>query len=156
MGAKAMKMWSRLQSLPAGKFLFSKLLGLYIPYTGSIGAIVQSLEPGHSRVALRERRKVRNHLNSVHAIALANLAELSTGLAALSGMPDNARGILTKLDVTYLKKARGTLLAESRCEIPSPDSQQEFIISANVYDEQGDTVAEAQAHWLIGPIPPPK
>ena len=87
-----------------------------IPYTGSIKARIVRLQPGHAQVRLPDKRRVRNHLNSVHAIALANVAELSTGLAVLSGMPAGINGILIGLEVHYLKKARGELIAECRCE----------------------------------------
>jgi len=78
-----------------------------VPYTASIGAVVERFEPGHVLVSLRDRRGVRNHLRSVHAIALANVGELSTGLAVLGAMGGDVRGILTGLEVAYLKKARG-------------------------------------------------
>jgi len=66
-----------------GSVVFSRILGLTIPYTGSIKAHVELLEPGHAIVFMKDRRCVRNHLDSIHAIALANLAELSTGLAMI-------------------------------------------------------------------------
>src|SRR5690242_2374575 len=73
--------WRRLQHVPGGRRLFDRLLGIAIPYTGALGAEVVSLSNGHARVRLRERRGVRNHLHSIHAIALANLAELTGNLA---------------------------------------------------------------------------
>ncbi len=143
--------WDTLSALPGGKWLFSKALGLMVPYTGALGSIVQHLSPGHAVITLRDRRRVRNHLKSVHAIALANLLEVSTGLAVLSGMPDDARGILSGLEVNYLKKARGLLTAECHCDIPTTSSRQEYQITGEIRDSEGDVVATAIAHWLIGP-----
>jgi len=150
-GEQANQLWQRLSPLPGGKWLFSRLVGIAIPYTGSIRPRVETLEPGHSRVRLNDKRRVRNHLKSVHAIALANLAEFSTGLATLSGMPPGSRAILTRLNVEYHKKARGTLTAECRTSPPTVSEEQSHQVSAEIFDAAGDCVATGHATWLIGP-----
>ncbi len=121
------------------------------PYSGSIGARVEVLEPGHGIVSLREHRRVRNHLRSVHAIALVNLAEMATGLTLMNSLPDNMRGILTAIDVRFLKKARGHLLAECRCEIPAEGTEREIPVQGEIRDAGGELVVTATATWLIGP-----
>ncbi len=85
--------YDKMKHLPGGKRLFSRVVWRMAPYTGTIGATVLHLEAGHSRVQMKDRKRVRNHLDSVHAIALINLAEVSTGLAMLYGLPDDARDL---------------------------------------------------------------
>ncbi len=143
--------WRRFSTKPGGRWLFSRALGRMVPYTGSIRAQVQILEPGHCTVTLRDRRRVRNHLRSVHAIALANLGEMATGLALMNSLPDQCRGILTGLDIQYLKKARGLLTAVCRCDIPASNSEQECTVMCNIHDTANETVASVRARWLIGP-----
>jgi acyl-coenzyme A thioesterase PaaI-like protein len=143
--------WRRLGGLPGGKWLFSRVLGLTVPYTGTLGACIQQLEPGHCIVTLRDRRRVRNHLRSIHAMALGNLGEMVTGLALMNSLPDNTRGILTGFSVDYLKKARGRLQAECRCDIPPDNNEREYELTGEIRDPEAAVVAVVRARWLIGP-----
>ena len=152
-GERLRASWRRLAKLPGGKTLFSLLVGWMTPYSGTIGARVAELEPGRCRVTLRDRRRVRNHLASVHAMALANLAEMTSGLAVLVGLPAGVQGIVTGFSISYLKKARGLLTAECRVSGLNVASEQEYEAPVSITDTQGDVVAHATARWRLRPIP---
>ncbi|HEU4454316.1 MAG TPA: hotdog fold domain-containing protein [Longimicrobium sp.] len=143
--------WEKLSPRPGGKLLFSFLLGRIVPYTGTIGARVEELRPGFARATLRDRRRVRNHLRSVHAIALMNLAELVSGLALNFALPAEARSILVGLSIEYHKKARGTLTGEATAPVLTDGAERDLEIEAAIRDEAGDVVATAVARWRIGP-----
>ena len=145
------RQWETWSGRPGGKRIFSLLLGRAIPYTGTIGARVEELRPGHARVTLRDRRRVRNHLHSVHAVALLNLAELASGLALNFALPTGARSILKGLSMEYVKKARGTLTAQADAPVLQDATERELEIETAIRDAAGDVVATAKAHWLVGP-----
>lgn len=152
--ARIRAFWTRLQGVPGGKRLFSLALGRMAPYTGSIRPRVLELRAGYARVEMRDARRVRNHLQSIHAIALANLAEVASGLAVIYALPDTARGILIGLTVDYTKKARGTLTAECSCGVPDASERGEHEIPVEIRDAAGDVVVRARARWMIGPQAP--
>jgi acyl-coenzyme A thioesterase PaaI-like protein len=144
-------LWDRLAGRPGGRRLFGILLGRLAPYSGSISPRVEEIRPGYARVAMRDRRAVRNHLRSVHAVALLNLAELASGLALNYALPDDARAILTGLSMEYLKKARGRLTAEAEVEVPRTNEEREYELESVIRDGAGEVVARARARWRVGP-----
>jgi acyl-coenzyme A thioesterase PaaI-like protein len=146
-----LKEWNQVKNVPFGKRLFSLGLKWFVPYTGKLGAQVVMLEPGHCQVQLADRRAVRNHLRSVHAMALANLAEMASGMALVSGLPSSQRAILVEFNIRYIKKARGTLLAVSRFELPAFGAEQDFPITVTIFNAAQEPVSEARAVWRIGP-----
>jgi acyl-coenzyme A thioesterase PaaI-like protein len=149
---RLLKLWQRLGRNKPGRWLFSFLLARSVPYSGSIRPLVEAIAPGHAVVVLRDRRRVRNHLHSVHAIALANLGELASGLALLAALPSGVRGIVTGLEIEYLKKARGTLQAQGRVELPGMiTAETAWLAHAEIMDEQSDVVARVKVFWRLGP-----
>lgn len=152
-GARLRALWRRLAPLPGGKWLFSRVLGVMVPYTGSIHPLVEELRPGYARVRVSDHRAVRNHLRSVHAIALVNLAEVTSGLAMLTGLPAGVRGIVTGLSTEFLKKARGVLTAESTAPAVDAGQRGEHEVCAVVRDAAGDEVSRTTVRWMIDPAP---
>lgn len=149
------KAWDTLEGVPGGRALYSRMLGVAIPYTGSIRAEVQQLSPGFARVELPDRRSVRNHLSSVHAIALCNLAELTGNAALAYSLPDDARFIVKRLDTRYLAKARGTISATCHCPENLTNERREFELHVQMHDRDGQLVAEATLTTLVGPVKRP-
>ena len=151
-GETLLRLWGKAKSLPGGTRVFSRMVGRMAPYTGTIGAQVLDLGPGYARLAMRDRRRVRNHLRSIHAIALINFLEETTGLAMVSRFPTGLRGIVTHIEIDYLHKARGTITAE--CHAPEIDEVAggDYTVTAEIRGPDGQVVARGRAQWRIGPV----
>jgi acyl-coenzyme A thioesterase PaaI-like protein len=155
--SQVLDLWRRLAPLPGGRWLFGRLIAFGIPYSASTGARVRLLEPGHCIVVLQDRRGVRNHLRSIHAVALTNVGELASGLAMTTALPPDVRAIVTRLTTEYVKKARGTIVVESRvADPPRPAKPMEVKVEATLTDGAGEVVARVQATWLVAPAPEKK
>jgi acyl-coenzyme A thioesterase PaaI-like protein len=144
--------WTRFRDLPGGPWFFSRIFGLVIPYSGSVSPQIRVLAPGRAVIAMRDRRGIRNHLTSIHAVALTNLAEMTTGLALGYGLPDGMRTILVRVECEFLKKARGTITAASDAPVFTEIVEKEVLVESILTNEAGDVVAKGRAVWLAGPV----
>lgn len=152
-GARVLSLWRRCAGLPFGRQLFGALFAKQVPYSGSIGATVLDLAPGRAKLALRDRRAVRNHLGSIHAVALTNLGELASGLAMTTALPAGVRGIVLRIETVYLKKARGTLVCDCRANVPEVAGDLNHEVHAEIRDGGGDIVASVRVVWRLGLAP---
>lgn len=143
------QLWSFLRRVPLGRQILSLLFGFFVPYTGSIRPEIVELEPGLVKIRMRDRRAVRNHLRSVHAMALGNLAEAATGLAVSLLLADDRRAILTGFRMDYLKKGRGPLTAICRFQLPPGFREGELVVEGEIHNQAGETVAVARADWRV-------
>ena len=150
-GSELLRVWKLCTKAPFGDRIFGKIVGTLIPYTGTIGARVLSLRPGEATVALDDRRRVRNHLGSIHAIAIANVGEFTTGLAMLTAAGPGMRTILKSLRVEYLKKARGTIIAKAKQPAITVSENTSVTVVAELSNAKGDIVARVEALWQVGP-----
>tara|TARA_B100001093_G_scaffold517585_1_gene599540 strand:+ start:1314 stop:1862 length:549 start_codon:yes stop_codon:yes gene_type:complete len=149
-GERLMTLWNKAQSIPGGRHLFSHVAGRMAPYTGTIKALVEALSPGYARLSMADRKAIRNHLQSVHAVALVNFIEKTTGMAMVSQFPVGMRGIVTHIEVEFVKKARGRLSAECHAPKIKPASKEQYVVCTDVTDQEGTIVAHGRATWLVG------
>ena len=145
-------LWDKLGSFALGRMLFSFLLGRTVPYSGTIRSSVLNIGDGKATLIMKDRKGIRNHLKSIHAIALANLGELASGLAMFSVISNSTRAIVVDLDIHYFKKARGRLTVVGQANPPDIiDEPIKSIVTAEIKDDAGDVVAKINVHWLLSP-----
>ena len=145
--------WDILSVVPGGKVVFSRLIGRLAPYSGTVHAQVTTLREGYAEVHMADRKAVRNHLDCVHAIALVNLAEIAGNVALMYSLPDDARFIVSGIEIEYVKKARGTITAIGESPVPRTSTRMAYDVEVSLRDAQGEEVAHATLHSLVGPKP---
>lgn len=152
MSSQALRLFRRLGGSPSGRWLFSRLICRRAPYFASIAPRVELLEPGRCIVQIRDRRAVRNHIGTVHAIALCNMAELAGGLATDATIPDAMRWIPKGMSVRYLAKARGTMTATATVAVIADAAvAQELQAHVEVRDLGNTVVFEADIAMWVSP-----
>ena len=98
-------LWNTLSAVPGGERVFSFLFSRKAPYFATIRPRFTVVEPNHAELVIRKRRRVHNHLGTVHAIALCNGLEAAMGALAEASIPAGMRWIPKGMEVAYTAKA---------------------------------------------------
>lgn len=149
----ALQSWNRLSRLPLGPQAWSRLVTVRAPYFRSITPQMVELAPGHCVAVMKKRWRITNHLGTVHAIAMCNLAEFAGGLMTEVSVPASHRWIPKGMSVEYLRKATTDLRAVC-ASLPLPDFGSEpfeWPVPVDVLDLQGDTVFRAVIRMWVSP-----
>ncbi len=144
--------WQRLSKLPAGKWAFARLVCWKAPYFGSIRPAFVELRPGYCEARIKKRRAVLNHIGTVHAIAMCNMAELAGGTMTDVTVPATYRWIPKGMSVEYVKKAETDLKAVAEIKpIPQFGAAAELPVTVNVIDADNQTVFRAVITMWVSP-----
>ena len=152
MAAEALQMFRKLGGSAPGRWLFSRIICFKAPYFSSIRPRIEALEPGRCVVRLRQRRRIQNHIGTVHAIAMCNAAELAGGMATEVTIPASMRWIPKGMSVRYRKKALGVLTATARIEaIADAATAQDLHAIVEVRDRADEIVFDADITMWVTP-----
>ncbi|WP_145479477.1 hotdog fold domain-containing protein [Stenotrophomonas rhizophila] len=154
MSAPLLTLYRRMQRWPAGQWLFSRAVCFKAPYFASIAPHITVLEPGRCEGRIAHRRRVTNHIGTVHAIALCNLAELTAGLMVDASLPKGMRWIPKGMEVKYLAKATGTqhAVATPAQPVVTADAGYALPVNVQICDTAGTVVFEARIDMWMSPV----
>jgi acyl-coenzyme A thioesterase PaaI-like protein len=155
MSTPLLALYTKITRWPFGHWLFSKAVCFKAPYFGSISPVITRLEQSRCEAVIKDRRAVHNHIGSVHAIALCNLAELCAGVMTDASLPDGMRWIPKGMTVSYLKRAKGRMHATATPVIAIVPASEGYDLPVNVdvLDDAGDKVFHAEIRMWLSPKP---
>jgi len=113
--ANVMDLYNQVTRLPAGKRIFSLLFSQKAPYFGTVRPRFVELRPNYAELRIKKRRRVQNHIGTVHVIAVCNGLEAAMGALAEVTIPADRRWIPKGMEVSYTAKATSdiTCIAET-------------------------------------------
>ena len=146
-------LYRRLTRWPGGHWFFARAVCWRAPYFASISPRISMLEPGRCEASIAHRRKVTNHIGTVHAIALCNLAEFAGGLMTDVSIPPSMRWIPKGMQVEYLGKANGTMRAVATPDIAPREATQGYDLPVTVVvtDPRDTIVFRARIAMWVSP-----
>jgi acyl-coenzyme A thioesterase PaaI-like protein len=148
---RALAMWNRLEGKPFGKALFTGAICWKAPYFGTIRPRIEEFRPNYVRASMRRRRAVQNHIGTVHAIAVCNLAELAAGTMIEISIPASMRWLPKGMTVEYLKKADGDLEAVATAPEVVEGAAHDVPVDVQVMNRSGEVVVRAVITMWVSP-----
>ncbi len=95
------------------KCLTMGFLNKLSPFNNHLGAKLIEWSDNRCLIFVKKRRKVQNHVGSIHAGALFTLGETCAGLVIIRNFPfEKFRPLMSDVKVNYYKQARGDVWGE--------------------------------------------
>jgi hypothetical protein len=109
------------------------------------------LRPNYCQALIRKRRRVENHIRTVHVIAICNGLELAMGVMAEASIPKHLRWIPKGMSVDYTAKADTDITVTA--ELPDGAWEQGPDVPVEVIARRadGEVVVRGQIHLWVTP-----
>ena len=131
-------------------------VGSQVKFAGTAKVEILEMSATFLRARIKNRKKVQNHIGSVHAAAMALLAESVTGLVVGMSVPDDRVPVIKSMKIDYVKRAKGdleavaTLKAEEVERIVSTPKG-EITVPVKVTDIEGNEPIHCEMVWAWTP-----
>ena len=138
-----LRSWQKWSGSRFGRWLFARAVSRRAPYFGIIKPRFVALQPALCKVSMANRKGVRNHLDTVHALAIGNLCELAAGMVTEVSVPPTLRWIPRGMTIEYLRKADTEVTATARLDKSEWTDTQNIGVPVSVVDANGTEVVRA-------------
>lgn len=152
------RVYQALERLPEAARVrsFTLVFGRAVKYFHTSGLVFESISPERSVVRVKNRRRVQNHIGSVHAVAMALIAESASGALVALNLPADAVPVIKRLEVDYTKRAQGDMRAEASLtqhQIAQMRQQPrgEVDVKLRITDASGQEPVVARMLWAWTP-----
>ena len=150
----------KAQHSPADLARLNQMLSKMVPFNAPHGFEVAAVGPDFVRIRAPYQPANWNHIQGIHACAIATIAELSSALLLFGRLnPVSFRPIMARLELDYHYQAKTDLIAESvlspemlETEILAPLRSAESLmrtLETKIHDSTGNLVATAHVTWQI-------
>lgn len=116
---KVLSLYHKVTRFPFGHKIFSLMVSFKAPYFSTVNPLVNDVRANYCECVIKKQRKVYNHIQTVHVIAICNGLEMAMGIMAEASIPKHLRWIPKGMTVDYVAKANSDI----RC-IAQIDAQQ--------------------------------
>lgn len=145
---------SRINALPDSMSIpaLSLTLGRAVKFAGTAGVRVEKLTDYEAVVTLKNRKKVQNHIGSIHAAAMALVGESATGFLVGMSVPDDRIPVIKTMKIDYVKRCSGDLKAVAKLSVEDVqrilrEEKGEVRVPVTITDSKNVEPVECEYIW---------
>lgn len=134
----------------------TKMFRYKVKLAGTTGIEVLHTDGKTVTYRQKNRRKAQNHIGSVHAAAMALLAESCTGFIVGINLPGDKLPLIKTMKLNYVKRATGDMtavasLTDEQIALMQTQEKGEVNVLVKVTDETGIVPVECEMLWAWVP-----
>ena len=149
---------SRINALPESMSVPALTLtfGRTVRFAGTSSVRVEKLTDYEAVLTLKNRKKVQNHIGSIHAAAMALLGGSATGFLVGMSVPDSRIPVIKSMNIDYVKRCTGDLRAEAKLTLDQVqrilnEEKGEVVVPVVITDEKGVEPIKCEYIWAWTP-----
>ncbi|WP_342805141.1 DUF4442 domain-containing protein [Alteromonas sp. M12] len=138
------------------QFLMTTLFRYKVKLVGTAKIDIVETDGVSATLKLKNRRKVRNHIGTVHAAGMALLAESATGFVVGINLPADKIPLIKTMNLNYVKRCTGDItakawLTEEQIELMQHQPKGEITVQVVITDGADIVPLEAEMIWAWVP-----
>lgn len=138
----AYKLYQKVTPWPCGHWLFTQIICFKAPYFKTMRPKMVSMKSGEATVFLKKRRRVHNHIQTVHVIAICNALEMAMGMVVEATIPNHLRWLPQSMNVAYPAKSNSDISAVARVDPSAFIPNQSVPVEVKAYRADGTVVVD--------------
>lgn len=133
-------------------WLLTKLFCSQVKYAATTGIHITSIETNRVEIHLANKKKVRNHIGGVHAVAAALMVESATGIAFGIHLQDSKLPLLKSMKMNFHRRMQGALTAvatitDEQIRQLQAKPKGAMFINVVISDESNESPIECFMEW---------
>ncbi|GAC16103.1 DUF4442 domain-containing protein [Aliiglaciecola lipolytica] len=134
------------------RFLMTRLFRHLVKLAGTAKVDIVHTDGKTVTFKIKNRRKVRNHIGTVHAASMALLAESATGFIVGINLPANKLPLIKNMNLNYVKRSQGDItavasLTDEQITLMQQQDKGEVSVKVTITDGVGIVPLEAEMIW---------
>ncbi|MBL4630886.1 MAG: DUF4442 domain-containing protein [Paraglaciecola sp.] len=123
-----------------------------VKLAGTAGIEVLHTDGKTATYRQKNRRKVQNHIGSIHAATMALLAESCTGFIVGINLPGDKLPLIKRMELNYVKRATGDMIAvasltDEQIALMQTTEKGEVNVNVTITDAKGIEPLKCQMIW---------